>query len=124
MKIVVLDGYTENPGDLSWKELDKLGELTVYERTSLTDQAEAIARIGDAELIFTNKTPITREVLNSCQQIRFIGVLATGYNVVDVEAAKGKRNSRVQCASLWDCICQPVCHCSAAGVVPSHRTPR
>ena len=90
MKIVVLDGYTENPGDLSWKELDKLGELTVYERTSLTDQAEAIARIGDAELIFTNKTPITREVLNSCQQIRFIGVLATGYNVVDVEAAKEK----------------------------------
>ena len=73
-----MDGYTENPGDLSWKELDKLGELTVYERTSLTDQAEAIARIGDAELIFTNKTPITREVLNSCQQIRFIGVLATG----------------------------------------------
>lgn len=90
MKIVVLDGYTENPGDLSWKELDKLGELTVYERTSLTDQTEVIARIGDAELIFTNKTPITREVLNSCQQIRFIGVLATGYNVVDVEAAKEK----------------------------------
>ena len=65
MKIVVLDGYTENPGDLSWKELDKLGELTLYERTSLTDQAEAIARIGDAELIFTNKSPITREVLKS-----------------------------------------------------------
>lgn len=90
MKIVVLDGYTENPGDLSWKELEKLGELTVYERTSLTDPAEAIARIGDAELIFTNKTPITREILNSCPQIRFIGVLATGYNVVDVEAAKEK----------------------------------
>ena len=90
MKIVVLDGYTENPGDLNWKELEKLGELTVYERTSLTDPAEAIARIGDAELIFTNKTPITREILNSCPQIRFIGVLATGYNVVDVEAAKEK----------------------------------
>ena len=83
MKIVVLDGYTENPGDLSWEELGKLGELTVYDRTSLTDEAEAIARIGDAEIVFTNKTPITRKVLDACPGIRFISLLATGYNCVD-----------------------------------------
>ena len=63
MKIVVLDGYTENPGDLSWDELGKLGDLTVYDRTSLTDEDEAIARIGDAEVVFTNKTPITKRSL-------------------------------------------------------------
>lgn len=88
MKIVVLDGYTENPGDLSWEPLAQLGELTVYDRTSLTDEAEVIARIGDAPLVFTNKTPISRTVLEACPQIRFIGVLATGYNVVDCAAAR------------------------------------
>ena len=88
MKIVVVDGYTENPGDLSWAGLEKLGELTVYDRTSLTDEQEAIDRIGDAEVVYTNKTPITRRVLEACPNIRFISVLATGYNVVDVAAAK------------------------------------
>jgi len=90
MKIVILDGYTENPGDLSWDSLKSLGELTVYDRTSLTDVREAIARIGDAESVITNKTPLTREVLDACPAIKYIGVLATGYNVVDVEAAKAK----------------------------------
>ena len=90
MKIVVLDGYTENPGDLSWEGLEKLGELTVYDRTSLTDEQEAIERIGDAEIVFTNKTPITKNVLDACPSVRFISVLATGYNVVDVAAAKEK----------------------------------
>ena len=90
MKIVVLDGYTENPGDLSWEELGKLGELTVYDRTSLTDEAEAIARIGDAEIVFTNKTPITRKVLDACPGIRFISLLATGYNCVDYACAREK----------------------------------
>ena len=83
MKIVVLDGYTENPGDLSWSGLEELGEFTVYDRSSLTDENEAIARIGDAEIVITNKTPITKKVLDSCPSIRYIGVLATGYNVVD-----------------------------------------
>ena len=78
MKIVVLYGYTENPGDLSWGELEKLGEFTVYDRTSLTDENEAIERIGDAEIVITNKTPITKKVLDSCQGIKYIGVLATG----------------------------------------------
>jgi glycerate dehydrogenase len=90
MKIVVLDGYTENPGDLSWKGLEQFGELTVYDRTSLTDEAEAIARIGGAEAVFTNKTPITRRVMDACPKMRFISMLATGYNVVDVAYAREK----------------------------------
>ena len=84
MKIVVLDGYTENPGDLSWSGFEGLGEFTVYDRGSETDkEGEAIARIGAAEIVITNKTPITKRVLDSCPSIRYIGVLATGYNVVD-----------------------------------------
>lgn len=84
MKIVVLDGYTENPGDLSWSGFEGLGEFTVYDRGSEADkEGEAIARIGDAEIVITNKTPITKRVLDSCPSIRYIGVLATGYNVVD-----------------------------------------
>ena len=90
MKIVVLDGYTENPGDLSWDELGKLGDLTVYDRTSLTDEDEAIARIGDAEVVFTNKTPITKKVIDACPAMKMISMLATGYNVVDYEYAKEK----------------------------------
>lgn len=90
MKIVVLDGYTLNPGDISWENLKKLGDCTVYDRTSLTDPEEVIKRIGDAEVVYTNKTPITREVLEACRNIRFIGVLATGYNIVDVKAAGEK----------------------------------
>ncbi|MEE0462702.1 D-2-hydroxyacid dehydrogenase [Blautia hydrogenotrophica] len=90
MKIVILDGYTENPGDLSWEGLEKLGDLAVYDRTSLTDVQEAIGRVGDAEIVFTNKTPMPREVFETCTNIRYVGVLATGYNVVDVDAAKEK----------------------------------
>lgn len=85
MKIVILDGHTLNPGDLSWAGLEALGELTVYDRTA-ADQI--IGRIGDAEIVYTNKTPITAGTLEACNNIRFIGVLATGYNVVDVEAAR------------------------------------
>lgn len=84
MKIVVLDGYTLNPGDLTWKPLESLGELTVYDRTPLQ---EVEKRIGDAEIVLTNKTPITAECIRH-SRMRYIGVLATGYNVVDVQAAK------------------------------------
>ena len=87
MKIVVLDGYTENPGDLSWEKLEALGELTVYDRTPEDKVAE---RIGDAEIVYTNKTPITRETMDACPNIKFISVLATGYNIVDCAAAKEK----------------------------------
>jgi glycerate dehydrogenase len=88
MKIVVLDGYALNPGDLAWQGFEKLGEVTVYDRTSYTDKQEIIERIGDAEAILTNKTPITADVLKACPQLTYIGVLATGYNVVDFAAAK------------------------------------
>lgn len=88
MRIVVLDGYTLNPGDLDWKGLEAMGEVTVYDRTSLTDVQETIDRIGDAEIVYTNKTPMPKAVFEACTSIRFVGVLATGYNVVDVEAAK------------------------------------
>ena len=84
MKIVILDGYTENPGDLSWSGFQALGELTVYDRTP---EDQIIERIGDAEIVITNKTPLTADTLRKCESIRYIGVLATGYNVVDVRAA-------------------------------------
>lgn len=87
MKIVVLDGYTENPGDLSWASLEKLGELKVYDRTP---PDMIIKRIGNAEVVYTNKTPISRATLDACPNIKFIGVLATGYNIVDYVAAKEK----------------------------------
>lgn len=90
MKIVVLDGYTENPGDLSWAELEKLGELTVYDRTPVDDDAEIIRRISNAEAVYTNKTPLNRNIFDTCPSIRFVGMLATGYNVVDVACAKEK----------------------------------
>ncbi len=90
MKIVVLDGYTENPGDLSWDGLAALGTLTVYDRTPVTEEQEIISRIGDAEIVYTNKTPITAAVLGACPQIKFISVLATGYNVVDCAAARAR----------------------------------
>jgi len=83
-KIVVLDGYTLNPGDLSWDRLKGFGELEVYDRTP---PEEVVQRIGDAQIVFTNKTPLTEELLTAAKNLKYIGVLATGYNVVDVAAA-------------------------------------
>lgn len=85
MKIVVLDGHTLNPGDLSWEELEEMGTLTVYDRT---EDKEVIKRAQDAEIILTNKTVIKAEHLCQLPALKYIGVLATGYNVVDIEAAK------------------------------------
>ena len=90
MKIVVLDGYTENPGDLSWEPMKDLGELTIYDRTSVTESPLIAERIGDAEIIVTNKTPISRETIDKCPNLKAIAVFATGYNVVDYEYAKEK----------------------------------
>lgn len=87
MKIVVLDGYTLNPGDITWEGLEALGDVTVYDRTKPED---IVTRIKDAEVVYTNKTPLTRATLEACGNLRFIGVLATGYNIVDTEAAKEK----------------------------------
>lgn len=86
MKLVVLDGHALNPGDLTWESLSAFGELTVYDRT-LTFE-EAVTRIGNAELLFINKYPVTAELLDRCPSIKAIFVLATGYNVVDCTAAR------------------------------------
>ena len=83
-KIVVLDGYTLNPGDLSWSELEKMGSVSVYDRTGKED---VVKRIGDCDIVLTNKTLITREIIESCPDIRYIGCLSTGYNVVDLKTA-------------------------------------
>ena len=90
MKIVVLDGYTENPGDLSWAPLEKLGEVTVHDRTSYVDDPLIAERIGDAEVVIVNKTPITKDTLDKCSNVKLIAVLATGYNVVDYGYAREK----------------------------------
>lgn len=87
MKIVVLDGYTLNPGDLSWDGLKALGELEVYDRTPVD---KVVERSLDAEIIFTNKTPVSAAAIQQLPGLKFIGVLATGYNIVDVDAAKAK----------------------------------
>ena len=85
MKIVILDGHAVNPGDLSWDCFKQFGDVTVYERT---DYSQAANRIGDAEIVMTNKTPITEELLNACPNLRLVCVLATGYNVVDCKATR------------------------------------
>lgn len=90
MKLVVLDGYTENPGDLSWDALKEFGDLTVYDRTSYSESPLIVERIGDAEIVITNKTPISRETIDKCRNIRLIAVLATGYNVIDYNYAAEK----------------------------------
>jgi glycerate dehydrogenase len=87
MKIVILDGYTLNPGDLSWDGLKKLGDVVVHDRTPVD---KVVERATGAEIVFTNKTPVTEEAINSLPTLKFIGVLATGYNIVNTEAAKAK----------------------------------
>lgn len=87
MKIVVLDGYGLNPGDLSWEAMQSLGELQVYNRTS---PSELLDRAKGAEVLITNKTVITAKDMDALPQLKYIGVLATGYNVVDIEAARSK----------------------------------
>ena len=85
MKIVILDGYASNPGDLSWEALNHFGSVTVYDRTSPEEVAE---RIGDAEIVLLNKTPVNEAVFDQCRNLKLISILATGYNIVDIAAAK------------------------------------
>lgn len=87
MKIVVLDGYTLNPGDINWEKMKDLGEFDLYDRT---DKEDILTRAKDAEIIITNKTPITKETIEKLPNLKYIGVLATGYNIVDVDFAKEK----------------------------------
>lgn len=87
MKIVVLDGYVLCPGDLDFSALCALGEVTVYDRTAACD---VVARIGDAQAVIINKVPITAEIMDACPNLRYVGVTATGYNIVDVSAARAR----------------------------------
>ena len=88
MKAVILDGYTINPGDLSWQKLAEMVELEAHDYTPPTDRSETIKRIGDAEILLTSKSIIDEEVFANCPNLKFLSVLATGYNVVDIEAAR------------------------------------
>ena len=83
MKIVVLDGYTENPGDLSWSGLEALGEVTVYDRTSYVDDPIIAERIGDAEIVVLNKTPISKATIDACPNMKMIAVLANTKRVLN-----------------------------------------
>jgi len=85
MKIVVLDGYAANPGDISWEKIASLGKLEVHDYTAPED---TLSRIGDAEIVLTNKVLITREIIEKAPNLKYIGVLATGFNIIDLQAAK------------------------------------
>lgn len=85
MKIVVLDGYTLNPGDLTWDKLKQLGEVILYDRTP---SEKVLERASGAEIILTNKTPVSKEVIRQLPDLKYIGVLATGYNIIDIDAAR------------------------------------
>ena len=89
MKIVILDARALNPGDMSYDAVRQFGEVTEYERTDSPE--DTITRIGDAEIVLVNKVPITREILDACPNIRLICVLATGYNIVDVDACARRK---------------------------------
>lgn len=87
MKIIVLDGYALNPGDLSWEDMKALGDLTVYDRTT---PSEVLERSADAEVLITNKTVLSAKLINALPKLKYIGVLATGYNVVDIDSARNR----------------------------------
>ncbi len=116
MKITVLDGNALNPGDLSWKILEEIGEVSVYPRTAPED---VIARIGDSDVVLLNKISITEEVLSACPKLRYIGVQATGYNVIDIEACRRHHVTVTNVPSystagvaqlVFSFICEFACH--------------
>ena len=120
MKIVILDGYTVNHGDLSWQGLKEFGELTVYDRTP-NDVQTILERIGDAEIVLENKVHMSREVIESCPNLKFIGELATGYNNIDIQTAKDKgivvsnipAYSTASVAQLTFALLLEICHHAA-----------
>ena len=120
MKIVILDGYTVNHGDLSWDGLKEFGELTVYDRTP-NDLQTVVSRIGDAEIVLENKINMSREVMDACPNLKYIGEIATGYNNVDIQAAKEKgiivtnipAYSTASVAQLTFALLLEICHHTA-----------
>ena len=121
MKIVVLDGYALNPGDLSWDRLKSLGEVEIYDRTP---EPLILERASGAEVLLTNKTPLDKTTLSSLSRLRYIGVLATGYNVVDVEEAKKKKHNGNQRSRILHSIRRPNGICPHLGVLPSCSRPQ
>jgi len=116
MKIVVLDGYTLNPGDLSWDEIGKFGELTVYDRTTPN---EIVERTRKAEIILTNKAPVSAITLEKLPDLKFITVMATGYDIVDIAAA-GRRGIPVSNVPEYGTGLRcPVRLCPPPGTLPS-----
>ncbi|MDD4797671.1 MAG: D-2-hydroxyacid dehydrogenase [Eubacteriales bacterium] len=119
MKIVVLDGFTANPGDLSWAALEELGDVTVYERTAAAD---VIARLKGAQIALTNKVPIDAAVMDACPDLTYIGLLATGYNIVDTAYAKTRgivvtnvpAYSTMAVAQLTIALLLEICHHAGA----------
>ncbi len=87
MRIVILDGHTLNPGDLSWESVSALGDCEIFPRSN---SAESMERSREAEILFTNKVPISKALIDSAEKLRYIGVMATGYNIVDLEAARSR----------------------------------
>lgn len=88
MKIVILDAYVENPGDLSWESVERLGELRIYDQVPENDEDTIVSYIADADVVITNKTPITAAVMDRCPMVKLYTILATGYNIIDVDHAK------------------------------------
>ena len=108
--IVVLDGFTLNPGDLSWDKFEEVGTLRVYDRTKVS---EIVERAQKAAYVLTNKTPITKEILEQLPELKYIGVLATGYNIVDVKAAQERGIIVTKYSYLWNTFSSTdgVCSC-------------
>ena len=100
MKIVILDAYTTTPETLSWERFKEFGELTVYDRGIKNDLQESIDRIQDADVVLTNKVPIKEELLEACPNIKYIGTLSTGYNIIDLDACRTRGIPVVQCSEL------------------------
>ena len=102
MKIVILDGYIKNPGDLSWSRYEELGDLTIYDRTQAEDTKLIIERIGDAEAVLVSSVPLNREVIENCTTIRYIGVLSTGYDGGGYQSSQGKEYPCMQYPNVRD----------------------
>jgi lactate dehydrogenase-like 2-hydroxyacid dehydrogenase len=121
MKLVVLDGYTLNPGDLNWEGIKKFGDLEVHDRTP---ESLIVERCQGAEIIFTNKTPLREAVLSQLPDLKYIGVLATGYNVVDVDYAKSQGHCSGERTRLWYSISGSNDLCLIIGIMSACTKPQ
>lgn len=121
MKIVILDGYIKNPGDLSWSRYEELGDLTIYDRTPANDTKLIMERIGDADAVLVSSVPLGREVIEDCPSIRYIGVLSTGYDGVDIQGSQGTEYPCLQYTNVRDRFRVPVYNCPSVGNLQPRR---